>query len=171
MQRVEIPVPPMIEEIAAVVQELKLVQRTVEHVPVPQIMEETVEVALVPHERGKQRTVDVPMPQVLEETVEVVRLASHERVQQRTAEQFVDVPQILEENVDVVRLVPQERVSKSFRRGFVNRSWTFPFRKFMCRKPRAQLQLRAISNEIQVKYSGKEEFLTEKQEFRMQSRG
>ena len=38
----------------------------------------------------------------------VVALVPHERVQQRTAEQFVDVPQI--QNVDVVRLVPQERV-------------------------------------------------------------
>lgn len=43
-------------------------------VPVPQILEETVEVVLAPHDRVQQQPVDVPMPQVLEETVEVVRL-------------------------------------------------------------------------------------------------
>ena len=42
----------------------------------------------------QQRTVEhAPMPQVLEETVEKVRLASRERAQQRTAEQVVDVHQ------------------------------------------------------------------------------
>ena len=40
---------------------------------------------------------------VLEETVEVVRLAPHGQVQQRTAEQIVEVSQFLEETVEVVR--------------------------------------------------------------------
>ena len=62
-------------------------QRTVEHEPVPQVLEETVEVALVPQERVQQRTVDhVPVPQFLEETVEVA-LVSHGRMQQRAVEQ------------------------------------------------------------------------------------
>ena len=52
---------------------------------------------------------------VLEETVEVVTVASLERVQQRTAEQFVDVPQILKETVEMVRFVPRERAQQSRR--------------------------------------------------------
>ena len=86
---------PVREEIIGVVQEEeklflqeRMQQPTVEHAPVPQIREETVEVVLAPTERVQQRTVDVPMPQVLEETVEVVKLATHERVQQWTAEQI-----------------------------------------------------------------------------------
>ena len=43
-------------------------------------------------ERVQRRTVDVPMPQVLEETVEAARLVPRQRVQQRTAEQRL-VPQ------------------------------------------------------------------------------
>ena len=81
--------------------------RTVEQVPVPQTLEETVEV-LAPTERVQQRTVDVPLPQMLEETVQMVRSASHERVQHQTSEQNVDVPQIAEETVELVRLDPQE---------------------------------------------------------------
>ena len=49
----------------------------------------------VPHERGQQRNVNVPLAQLLEEPVDV-RLAPHERVQQRTAEKIVDVPQYVE---------------------------------------------------------------------------
>ena len=77
---------PVKEETMAVVQEEKLVpqervqQPTVEHAPVPQILEETVEVVrLSLHERVQQRTVDVPVPQVLEETVEMGRLAVRAR--------------------------------------------------------------------------------------------
>ena len=42
--------------------------------------------------------------------VEVVRLAPHERVQQRTAEQIVEVPQFSEETVEMVSSAPRERV-------------------------------------------------------------
>ena len=59
--------------------------------PVPQILDETVEVVLALTKRLQQRTVDVPMPQVLEETVEVVRLVPQERVQW-IDEQTVEVP-------------------------------------------------------------------------------
>ena len=38
----------------------------------PQTLEETAEVDVAPTERLQQRTVDVPLPQVLEEAVEVV---------------------------------------------------------------------------------------------------
>ena len=114
-QVVDIPVPPVMEEIMAVGQEEvkwapteRVQQPTVEQVPmpVPRSMEVTVDVALVPHERGAP--VDAPMPHVLEETVQAGRLVPHERVEQRTAKQIVDVPQFLE----VVRLVSQEQVQR-----------------------------------------------------------
>ena len=107
VQRVDIPV-------AAVVQEVAFVQRTVEHVPVPQVLEEIVEVSLAPAEGVQQRTVEhVPakVPEMMEETVGVA-LVPRERGQQRTAEQIVDAPQILAENVDVMSLAPQERVQR-----------------------------------------------------------
>ena len=62
-QMVDVPMPPVMEGVVAVVQEEeKLVpqervqKRTVEQVPapVPQVMEETVAAALVPHERVLQ---------------------------------------------------------------------------------------------------------------------
>ena len=87
-------VVPVMEEIVAVVQEV---------------------VRLVPQERVPQRTVEhVPVPRILEETVEVVRLVPQERVQQRIDEQMVEllIPRIVEVNVDVVRLVPQQRVQR-----------------------------------------------------------
>ena len=59
-----------------------------------------------------QRTVDAPTPQVLEETVEVGMLVPHERVQQRTAEQFEDAPQHPEETVETVISVSHERVQQ-----------------------------------------------------------
>ena len=93
----------------AVVQEEE--ELTVEHAPLHQILEETVEVGLAPLEQVHRRTVEhATAPQILEETVEVV-LAPHEQVQQLTVEQ-VPVPQILEEAVEVVRLVPRERVQQ-----------------------------------------------------------
>ena len=86
-QMLDIPVLPVKEEIVAVLQEEeKLVpqdrvqQPTVEHAPVPQLLEETVELALSPTERVQRRTVDVPMSQVLGDTIVVVRLVLRERV-------------------------------------------------------------------------------------------
>ena len=66
-QMVDILVPPVMEEVVAVLQEEKLVPQervqrpTVGHAPVPQILEETVEV--VRRERVQQQTV-VPKRQV-----------------------------------------------------------------------------------------------------------
>ena len=66
----DVPVPPGMEEIVAVVQEKRVQQRTVD-VPMPQIMEEPVEVvSSAPLGRVQQRTVDAPMPHVVEERVE-----------------------------------------------------------------------------------------------------
>ena len=56
----------------------------------------------------QQRTVDAPTPQVLEETVEVGRSVSHERVQQRAADQIEDAPQSPAEVVEAVRTVPRQ---------------------------------------------------------------
>ena len=77
----------------------RILESTAEHVvqvPVPQALEEVIEVE-------KAFKNDVPTPQILEEIVEAIS-APHERVQKRTAEhriaeQTVDVPtpQILEE--------------------------------------------------------------------------
>ena len=61
-------------------------------------------VELAPRERVQQT--------IVEETVEVDRLVLHERVQQRTAEQFEDAPQHPEETVEMVRSVSHERVQQ-----------------------------------------------------------
>ena len=109
---VDVPVPPVVEEVVPVVQEEdKLVNARV-----PQVLEETAEVKWVSQERVQQLTAErAPMPQFLTETVEVVRLVPQEQVQQRIDEQMVEVlvPQVMEVNVDVIDEhiveVPQER--------------------------------------------------------------
>ena len=71
-QLVDIPVPLVMEEIVAVVQEV---------------------VRLVPQERVQRKTVEhVRVRQILNETVEVARLVPRERVQQRIGEKIVEVP-------------------------------------------------------------------------------
>ena len=60
------------------------------------------------------------MYKLLEETVKMVRLASHERAQQRTAEQIEDGPQFAEETVEAVTLVPCERVQQRTAERFVD---------------------------------------------------
>ena len=111
-ERVQQPTAEQIEDVPQLREEtvgaVKLVpqervqQRVVEHEPVPQILQETVEVVLIPQERVQQRVVEhEPVPQILQETVEVV-LIPHERVQQRT----VDAPKVLEETVVVVAVIP-----------------------------------------------------------------
>ena len=63
------------------------------------------------------------VPPILEETVEMVRLVPRERVQQRTAEQIVDVPQfgrqILGETVEMVR--------NACSNGSTSELWSRPF--------------------------------------------
>ena len=84
-------VPLAMEEVMAVVQE--------------------EEEKLVPQERVQQQTVlHAPVPQILEETVEVVRFVQRERVQQRTAKKIVDVPPFAEETLEMMRWAPKERV-------------------------------------------------------------
>ena len=86
-------------------------------VHVPQIMGEIVEVAkIVQQERVQQRTVeeiiDVPVPQCVEESVEVIKAIPQERISERTCEQIMDepVPQAMGEIVEVFELSPQERL-------------------------------------------------------------
>ena len=67
---------------------------------------------MVQRERTQQRTVDAPVPQVLEETVEVGRLDLHERVQQCSAEQIEDAPQFPAEVVEALTLVPLEQAQQ-----------------------------------------------------------
>ena len=58
-------------EVMKLVPQERVQQPIVEHAPVPQFLQETVEVVLTSTERVQQRTVDVPVPQVLEETVQI----------------------------------------------------------------------------------------------------
>ena len=87
------------------------VQRPWSHAPVPQILEETVEVALTPD--GASATTDCRCANasgVGRGTVGVARLVPHVRVQQRTAEQIESVPRLPDEVVEeVVTLVTRER--------------------------------------------------------------
>ena len=63
--------------------------------------DETIDAKLVPQQRVRQLTVEhAPVPQFREETVEAVKLVSQEREQQRTGE-HAPVPQVLEEIVEV----------------------------------------------------------------------
>ena len=90
-----------------VVQRERMQQRTVD-APMPQVLEETVEVSrLVLHELAQQCTVDAPTPQLSEETVEMSSVP-HERVQQRSG----DFPQSPEETVERERV--QQRTAEKF---------------------------------------------------------
>ena len=78
--------------------------------PVPQFVEETVEMVKAPRERVQRRTVDVPMPQMLEETFEVVKLARMNECNIEPPSKLRRSLSFAEETVELVRLVPQERV-------------------------------------------------------------
>ena len=64
-------------------------------------------------ERIVEETIDVPIPQVTEETVEVAKHIPREWVQIYTVEQFVavPVPWIRAETVEVIHFTPQDRIS------------------------------------------------------------
>ena len=75
----------------------------------------TIEVvSSAPQERVQQRTAEqmVELPQSPGETVGAVMLVLRERVQQRSAEQIVELPQSPGETVDAVMLVLRERVQQ-----------------------------------------------------------
>ena len=85
-------------------------------VPVSHILKETVRsTTLSPHKRTQPRAVDVPMLQIMEETVELV-LVPKEHEQRHTDDRLVDsfVPQSLNDIVEVVSLVPQEHGQLQF---------------------------------------------------------
>ena len=103
--------------VSALIQE-RIVEETVD-VAVPQVMEETVEIAkYIPQERVEictvEQVVDVPVPQIMEDIFGVVKFVSQERAQQRTVEQVVDVlvQPVMEEIIDVMKVVCLERVSE-----------------------------------------------------------
>ena len=119
----------------------QVVRRRTEHVvagPVPQILEEIVDVAMsVPRvveqlNRGAHRT--LPMcqcPRFGRETVEMVRLVPQERVQQQTDGHIegVPLPQIVEEIVEVVRRAPHQHVQQQTDEFFCGFSSSSNFRK------------------------------------------
>ena len=89
------------------------------HFPVPQIQEQIV---------------DVPVPQIMEETDEVAKLNQQERIQQRTLEETVTVPlpRIQQQIFEVVKAVPSwGENGRSPRRA---RPWADPGPR-CCRSP------------------------------------
>ena len=81
------PVPQFLEETVEVmklVPQERVQQPAVERVPAPQIRKEAFEVSLAPTERKQHWIGEQNVQKMLEETVEVARRASHERVQRRT---------------------------------------------------------------------------------------
>ena len=110
-----IPLPPVMVEIIAVVQEEeKLVpqermqQPTVEHAPVTQILVEIVEVLLAPTKRV-QRSTWSGWSRVNECNSDL-SMCECQRVQQRTAEQIEDALQYPKDTFEMARLSPQEHV-------------------------------------------------------------
>merc|ERR1719383_1183748 len=83
-------------------------------VPVPRIMEATVEV--LPQERVLHRTpepvVDVPVPQITAKIGDFVQPVPPERTHERIVEQISVVPQTIEKLGDFVQLVPSERIQE-----------------------------------------------------------
>ena len=63
-------------------------------------------------ERSEERVVAMPVPQIMEEIVEVIQLVRQERILERIVEEIIDVPvpQVMEEITEFVKLLPQERV-------------------------------------------------------------
>ena len=82
----DIPVPPAMEEKAAVVHRDEAVEA----------------VRSIPHERVQQHSAEQSLPRPREETVEAVRSIPRERVQQYIADQICHAPQGPEETVEVV---------------------------------------------------------------------
>ena len=131
-------------------------------VPMSEKVQECVgEVRLTPHERVQRRTaelvVDVPVRQMQEETVEEVRLVPYERVQKR-----IKVDDIL---VVVQRQIPMvHTMQKTPQLHFVDTvgdlSVVVQRQTSMTQAgvEALQVQVRAMSNEIQGKTSGREEF-------------
>ena len=107
----------------------------------PQMLHETVELSGCIKDTIADQMVHIPVPPVVEAIAaavqEVVRLVPQERVQQRTDEQLVEVP--VPPVLEGIREITNAIVALQF-------------------------QVRAISNEIQGKYSSKEEFSTKTNE-------
>ena len=101
-----------IDEIGKVILQDRVPERVVEQIiPVPQIMDEMVEVIhLVPKQIREDidGEIFVLVPQVMEETTETAKIIPQKRVQNSTVEQITNdfMPQIHEEIVAVIQLIP-----------------------------------------------------------------
>ena len=89
------------------------------NVPVPRVMEETVEaVKHVPQEHVQSNTVDqivaVPVPRIREETGQVIQRIPQDRISDRSGEQVIDIfiRHIQEKLVGMIHLILQERISE-----------------------------------------------------------
>ena len=89
------------------------------NVPVPRVMEETVEaVKHVPDERVQNNTAEqivaVPVPRIREETGQMTQAIPQDRISNRNGERVIDIPipKIQENLVGMIQLVLQERISE-----------------------------------------------------------
>ena len=60
----------------------------------------------------------MPVPGIMEETLEVIQLVPQERIQERIVEEIIDVPvpEVMEKTVEVGEHIPQE-VMQSYKSG------------------------------------------------------
>ena len=90
----------------------QLVQEQVEVQEIPEVqVVERIQKQTVP-ERIEEQIGDIPVPPIVEETVEVVRIIPHKRLQQRTVEQMVNalVPQVVDGTSERVRVRTAEQI-------------------------------------------------------------
>ena len=110
-QVMDIPVPQVTEEsieMFNVLSQDRVQQRNVEHITETSAVSLAEEIA----ERTVEKT-NVPVSHVIEKITEVARHIPHERVQNCTEEELVDmpIPQIRKETGEVIQLVPTRRKS------------------------------------------------------------
>ena len=110
------------------------------------------------------------MAHVAEETVESLRLDPHEQVQQRTVGQIVEVPQFAEETVESLRLDPHERVQQRTV-GQIVEVPQFAEETVELVRLDPQELAQWIDEQVVEVFSGKEEFLTQTHELKMQTHG
>ena len=88
-------------------------------VPIPQVMDKTIEVAKhIPqgrmHSYTVEEIVDMAVPQIRKETGEVIHLFSRERISEPVVKQTIDTPSphIQEQAVEVVKAIPRKRLQQ-----------------------------------------------------------
>ena len=120
-QMVDIPVPPVMEDIVAVVQEVvNDGSRASCGFASPQTLEETIEVVrLVPRQRIDEQIVELFIPQMSVDSVGELKILPQEHFKERIIEQIVDVPvpqvdvlEVLEFQVRAISYEVQELLSE-----------------------------------------------------------